>query len=82
MRQVTIPRARHQKMLTWKSSPRPKFRLKIQTWCEENIGIHGIDWHIKMIRNNQATDSIKRAAPDYVLVASRVSVVRFMLTWL
>lgn len=75
LKNVLIPRNKHQKMLTWAESPRPRFKRKIQLWCEETIGQQGQDWHIEQLHN-------KGGPMDYRLRCSRMSAILFALTWL
>jgi len=56
---LIIPRPKHRKMLSW-AHRTARFRTKFQLWCEAFIGIHGVDWHIVMIRNGPNP-------PDYAL---------------
>lgn len=60
MHRLIIPRSKHRKMLSF-AHRATRFRGKFQRWCEDFIGIHGVDWHLIMVRNPSPD------APDYAL---------------
>lgn len=51
------------------------FRQSVQEWLEHNIGIHGVDWHVKRQPN-------KSGEHDVVLQCTRHAALMFWLRWM